>query len=248
MMRKLIIGMMLLALCGTLASAQNIEPLQNNTHDGDPATAYIEVGVSVEAYAEVRWNQPSAGFSDDWGEGGDATVDDLSLSLLGPVGWVLGENQLEIPLRVRSNASVMLTLHEGLTETLTGAGVPAAHLWNTPEYRAQGDEAYLVYKSEIALLKDRAQYSSASFDPKWADATLGEGWWTALPDATGNGVTSGLPLMYGENFAGDFEAFVLIGTQTHENTSGDWDWTQLDTGSLGTVKYYATIQAYEEIQ
>ncbi|MGI5819713.1 MAG: hypothetical protein ACOX9R_16640 [Armatimonadota bacterium] len=258
-MRKLMIGVLILALCGTVAIAQNIQPNQNTTADGDPATATLEVGLSVAKYAEVTWNNPTAAYG-DLGFG----VVDPQIELTGPVGRVWDVNFYEVPIHLRSNCDVTLTLAEGVSQALRNAGVPKQAFYD-PEVGGWGSQVY----EAILVLGDPLQAAGTSVDGiEYIGNNAGpnEGVthfhnrFEALPGDAGEGLTGALVFKYGGEirqiggqwnnnlmYNGSFESHVKVGVATFDSVvqdddSNDWSWTDLGVGTaIADAYYYATI-------
>jgi len=263
-MRKLMTVVAILALCASFALAQGAGTIQANTNytDGDAATATLDVGLSVAKYAEVTWNNPTADYASDWEA---ATVDSPAIALTGPVGRVDGVNYDEIPIRLRSNCDVTLTLAEGISQALIDAGVPQAAIYD-PVNGTWGEHVYEV----INTMGDPHQtFGSSVYGQEIMGNNHGgdaagvyEGnHFASLPDS-GTGLTSSRTFTYGGAiletdgstletpellYEGDFETHIKIGVSTSDNVvqdgeGADWTWTDLEAGTeIANAKYYATV-------
>lgn len=263
-MRKLITVVAILALFASFAMAQGAGTTQADTNytDGAAATATLEVGLSVAKYAEVTWNNPSQAWIDTYGDTGTnypMTLEERTIELQGPAaGWVAKANQIEVPIRLRSNCDVVLALGEGMTQAMIDAGVPTDANW----YGADTQPSGPVYGTALALLDPtRSHYGNTG--PGWGNEIIGG---TAQSEG-GAIMRSGNPFgvvgLWGEqtftyggdirnlgaalDYTGDFETVVLMGGNTIDNTcddgaGGTWTWTDLTSDTtFNNGTWYAQI-------
>jgi len=251
-MTKLYVTLLVLALAIMPALAQ--VDLRPTTNSGDPALgdgfgASLEVSITVNEWAEVTWAEAS-----------------LGLEIEGPVAWEKGHNWDIVPLNVKSNSDVTLTVIEGIGDWLVSQGIPSQGIWGH-RTGSPWNWGELIYATTLQLFPKADGYKSES-EPWGAvyDYAGGTVPWVdpiALPEDTGDYSKGGYGLVWldyatkkatgpqgpagysgGVDWNGDITIYPGIGLVAQPGSIGGVGWWSLPAETKGTPKVYAVVSAF----
>lgn len=256
-MRKvsIVVALLAMAIVPALADGPDIKPIQNAGALGADAEFGASFGVSleVEPYAMVHWGPAEAQKS-------DASV---SLTVGGPFsfggseGWVKGKNWDRVPLLLKSNCDVTLTVREGIGRSLVKAGLPAGMVWMQQD-QTLDDFENTVYKPILEVIQPSKENPDQPFGTVFIDMRPS----FLLPDGDGYGGGGSQVFGWGQDvgqpgnippagtctlYTGSMVIPVAVGLHVSDVTYVDdaeksWDWTSLPVGAeLEDTKVWAIL-------
>ena len=261
--RGLVPLLLLIVVTVAPVQAQGVLPRSNaGCPSATPFGASLPVSVTVSPYAAVTWGKPDMG----------SIPGLLNLQLSGPLanndGWgPQGTNWDNVPLTLKSNCNVVLTLTEGLGAWLIAQGLPAQGVWGQNGGVIKRGFAFNWHKClYMPTVQPRIPGYQSTLEPTGTSFFNPGEPGATLPQGTGVGCSGGQTFGYNQlvgvapgngaptvPYNGTLVIPVGIGISTgafgdttaqYIDTKGKvWDWTSLSSSAYGAAMVWAMVSA-----
>lgn len=214
-MRKLLVGVTVVALSGLLAV---------------PATGDTEpVGFGVATYMEVSWGTPTS----------------TTLTLLPPGESTKNGNWFAIPLTVESNCNVTVTIYEGMTQFLLSQGIPGSAIWSgTSPYPPFCPGCHLGSEATEPSIVTGPDFDWCGSNDLRGNLPDGSGLGLYATMDINHGTTFTGPHGTSYNYSdGQLTTWCTFELNTMSSQIDGFRWTSLSSGTTGTFNIYAVVSA-----